>query len=196
MSHLRVDDDVHALQYTWYGPKLDGFLSLFRLKGRTLTEWALLVPLFVAAWKFGVPVVERFAPESQGPLTFLIVRFAASWFGAAYAAKWAYDRFIDPNRPPKYALRCLIVEAQRVLVARGPVDSWVVGLGVVVWWPLAKLSGGLPLPRLVAWGAAAAVACWVARRVVARVQSPERAWRFRHARLARSARFETIEVAP
>lgn len=191
MATLKADDDVHRLAYIWYGPKLDGFLSIVRFKGRVLSEWALLVPLFVLLWQLAGGFV------SGNPLTVLVLRFSIAWGGGSFLAKLGQEKLIDADRTARYVLRCVVVEGLRAVRSRMPVDRAALLVGVVAWWVLAKLGVALlPSQALLVWVLAVPAAVGVARRIVHRLESAGRAWRRLHARLARSARPFNFEVSP
>lgn len=190
MATLKADDDVHRLAYIWYGPKLDGALSIVRFKGRVLSEWALLVPLFVLLWQLAGSVAHG------NPLTGLVVRFGVAWGGASVLARLGQERLINADRSARYALRCAATEAWRTVRSRGPADRAVVAAAVLAWWVLARLGVLTGLPALVVWLCAIPAAVWLARRIVHRVERPDRARRRLHVRVERSARPHHFEVSP
>jgi hypothetical protein len=179
MALYRTDDDVHSLVYRWHGPAFQGFWSLFRFKGRPLTEWFFCVALFVVAWTWGEPLVALVASYEANPLS-----------------KMAYDRFIDPDRDPRYMARCWVMHVWRQAWSRGPVDRVVAVVGFGWWQVFTRVLSAVGVPWWLGWPAATVAAVWTARRLVARFQSPERAWRYRLVRAARAGRFDAIEVSP
>jgi hypothetical protein len=193
MVTLKADDDVHGLVYVWYGLKFDGALSMIRFKGRALTEWATMVPLFVMLWWVAGTVLAVYTTD---PLAGLVLRFAVAWGAGSWLAKIAHERLIDSDRPAKYAVRVAGQEMWRLARSRGPVDWLVVAAAVPVWWVLARLAILFPLPALLVWAAAVWPAVLVARVVVARFESTSCARRREAARFERSASMTHVEVSP
>lgn len=174
--HLRADDEVSRLRAVWLGP--DGTRFPWDW---TFTEWAIAA---------GAALV-------VGPVSFVCITrtfglLPGAGFGAAYGAvagvgaKLVAGPLIDSDRRVRYLLALVVGEGTRWLWARGPLDPAVVAVAVAVWLVVERAGFFLPgAARLVWLALAAVVARGVARAVVARFESPERAWRRRVERAAR-----------